>query len=493
VRRLVRSTAILGVGSIATIVAAILRAKILAAWLGPEGTGILAQLAAFTAVLIPLATLGAGNGVVTMIADARARGDQDRVRRVTNTARTLAWSAGIALALLSVALSPWITDAVYRDRTFVWAILLAAATIPLSAVASLQITMLQGHGAVRSMAILNGLVAAITIGTIVPMAWFFGVKGAVAQLVILATAQVLLGRRLLAPLQPPAPDRAEPRVDRSLLRPIARYGGSALLVGLSSTLTLLVLRSIIVDKLGLGQNGIYQVCVGVSGLTMPLILNSITATVWPEIAAQPTDEGAGVPMRSGIRLCFLLTAGVAAALMVGAPIWVPLFYSPKFRPALELLPFQFLGDYFRAAAWMFGIWLVPRNRLRPWVLFDVVYGLVILGAFLFLVDRVGVRAIVIAYVLAHVSHAVLHYGLARHAIGFRLGRDNRVLLLGSLALLLILLVVRPEDVPGMVIGGFLTAVWAAFVVKPREWRSLRDMALRQIQRITPASGRSGGE
>ncbi|HEU4940774.1 MAG TPA: oligosaccharide flippase family protein, partial [Candidatus Eisenbacteria bacterium] len=232
--------------------AAILRAKILAAWLGPEGTGILAQLAAFTAVLIPLATLGAGNGVVTMIADARARGDQDRVRRVTNTARTLAWGAGIALAFLSVALSPWITDAVYRDRTFVWAILLAAATIPLSAVASLQITMLQGHGAVRSMAILNGLVAAITIGTIVPMAWFFGVKGAVAQLVVLATAQVLLGRRLLAPFQPPAPAKAEPRVDRSLFRPIARYGGSALLVGLSSTLTLLVLRSIIVDKLGLG-------------------------------------------------------------------------------------------------------------------------------------------------------------------------------------------------------------------------------------------------
>jgi PST family polysaccharide transporter len=485
VRRLVRSTAILGIGSIATIVAAILRAKILAAWLGPEGTGVIAQLAAFTAVLIPLATLGAGNGVVTLIADARARGDQERIRRITSTVKTLAWTAGIGLAVVAAALSPWISDAVYRDRSFVWAILIGAATIPLSAVASLQITMLQGHGAVRSMAILNGLVAAITIGTIVPLAWFFGVRGAVAQLVVLATMQVLLGRRLLAPLQPPAPAvpaaTPEPRVDRSLLRPIARYGGSALLVGLSSTLTLLVLRSIIVDKLGLAQNGIYQVCVGVSGLTMPLILNSITATVWPEIAAQPTDAGAGAPMRSGIRLCFLLTTGVAAALMVGAPIWVPLFYSPKFRPALELLPFQFLGDYFRAAAWMFGIWLVPRNRLRPWVLFDVVYGLVILGAFLFLVDRVGVRAIVIAYVLAHVSHAVLHYGLARHAIGFRLGRDNRVLLLGSLALLLALLLVRPEDVPGMVIGGILSLAWAALVVKPREWRSLRDMVLRFVR------------
>ena len=473
--------------------AAILRAKILASRLGPEGTGVLAQLAAFTAVLVPFATLGAGSGVITMIADARARGDLDRVRRITSTARSLTWAAGIALAVLSLALSPWITDAVYRDRTFLWAILLGATTIPLSGVASIQISMLQGYGAVRAMAVLNGLVAATTIATIVPMAWFFGVKGAVAQLVVLATAQILIGNRLLAPHVPSAPAAGESSVDRSLLRPIARFGGSALLVGLSSTLTVLILRSIIVDKLGLGQNGIYQVCVGVSGLTMPLILNSITATVWPEIAAQPTDEGAGVPMRSGIRLCFLLTTGLAAALMVGAPLWVPLLYSPKFRPALELLPYQFLGDYFRAAAWMFGIWLVPRNRLRPWVLFDVVYGLVILAAFLLLVDRIGVKATVLAYVLAHVSHAVLHYGLARRSIGFRLGPDNRILLLASLALLLLLLVVRPEDVPGMVIGAILTVAWAALVVRPREWRSLRDMVVRQIQRFGPASGRPGGE
>jgi O-antigen/teichoic acid export membrane protein len=64
VRRLVRSTAVLGLGSIAAVVAAIVRAKILAAWLGPEGTGILAQLATLTAVLVPLATLGVGSGQI---------------------------------------------------------------------------------------------------------------------------------------------------------------------------------------------------------------------------------------------------------------------------------------------------------------------------------------------------------------------------------------------------------------------------------------------
>ncbi|HET9252352.1 MAG TPA: oligosaccharide flippase family protein, partial [Candidatus Eisenbacteria bacterium] len=462
-RRLVRSTAILGMGSVATLVAAILRAKILAAWLGTSGTGLLAQLSGLTSVVVPLATLGAGSGVTTMIAEARGRGDLDRARRVARTATTLAWGVGLALALLMAALSPWLAEGILRDRGYAWVILLGAATIPLSAVASLRITMLQGLGAVKSMALLNALIAAAGIASVIPLAWFFGVRGAVVSLVVVALAYLLLSGRLVRPLLPRAgsQDRGDsnlrapaleaasaptpaPAIDRALLGPLLRFGGSALLVGLSSTLTLLVLRSILVERLGFSQNGIYQVCVGVSGMVMPLILNSITATVWPEIAALPTDRDAAGPMHGAIRLGFLLATGATAALVVGSPVWVPLFYSPEFRPALDLLPYQFLGDYFRTAAWMFGIWLVPRARLRPWVVFDLVYAAVLLGVFLLLVDRIGVRSVVLAYVAAHVSHAVLHYVLARRAIGFHLGKDNTILLLASFALLAGLAALRPR-------------------------------------------------
>ncbi len=501
-RRLVRSTAILGLGSAATVVAAILRSKILATWLGPEGTGVLAQLAGLTAVLVPLATLGAGNGVITMIADARARGDLARVRRITRTATALAWGVGLGLALLAAALSPWLAGGIYRDQGFAWAILLGAASVPLSAVASIQITMLQGHQAVRSMAMLNGLIAAVSIATIIPLALAFGVKGAVAQLVVIAAVNAWLSHRLVAPLTPPAgagdgaaaavaaapapvPDPATPRepwIDRALLRPLARYGGSALLVGLSSTLTLLILRSILVGKLGLAQNGIYQVCVGVSGLTMPLILNSITANVWPEIASKPRDADAVGPMSSAIRLAFLLVTALCASLLVGAPIWIPLFYSGKFVGALDLLPFQFLGDYFRTAAWMFGIWLVPRERLRPWVLFDIVYAVVLLAVFSLLVGRIGLRSVVYAYVAAHVSHAVLHYALARRALGFRLGPENRLLLGASAALLVGLAILRPSNALGVALGGAAVVAWAAFVVRRREWESLAAMAFRFLGR-----------
>jgi len=463
-RRLIRSTALLGLGSAATVVAAILRAKVLAYLLGPAGTGLLAQLSTLTTMLVPLATLGLGNGVTAMIASARAQGDLGLVRRVRSTSLTLTWLVGLTLAALTALASPWLADALFHDRRWTWVVLVGAAAVPLSAIASLRVSILQGYQAVKAMAGLNGIIALASILTIAPLAWFFRLPGAVAQLVVVAAVYVfasgwLEGRqRDVLEQEGAGPRGTNPlrsiraRIDRALLRPLLRYGSSALLVGLSSTLTLLILRSVLVSKLGLIPNGIYQVCVGISGLYMPLILNSITAIVWPQIAAQRSDEETAATMRQSLRLALLLMTGAGGAMLAGAPIWIPLFYSGKFLPALDLLPLQFVGDYFRTIAWVCGIWLVPKNRLRPWVLFDLVYGVTMLVTFSLFVDRVGIRSVVIAYVAAHLSHAALHYALARKVLGFRLGPDNRRLLLASIALLAGLGTFTPRTLPGVGLG-----------------------------------------
>jgi PST family polysaccharide transporter len=380
---------------------------------------------------------------------------------------------GLTLAAITALLAPWLADALYHQRGYAWVVLVGAVVVPLSAIASLRVSLLQGYEAVKSMAGLNAIIALASIAAIVPLAWFFGLPGAVAQLVVVAAVYVLVGTAMERSKRPDRGSVASSsrRIDRTLLRPLMRYGSSALLVGLSSTLTLLILRSVLVSKLGLEPNGIYQVCVGISGLYMPLILNSITAIVWPQIAAQRSDEETVITMRQSLRLGLLLMTGAAGGMLAGAPIWVPLFYSGRFLPALDLLPFQFLGDYLRTIAWMCSIWLVPKNRLKPWVLFDLVYGITMIVTFSLLVDRIGLRSAVIAYMVAHVSHALLHYMLARKTLGFRFGPDNRRLLIASFALLAGLGTFTPRNLTGVALGVLALGAWAGLVVRPDEWRT----------------------
>jgi len=100
-----------------------------------------------------------------------------------------------------------------------------------------------------------------------------------------------------------------------------------------------------------------------------------------------------------------------------------------------------------------------------------VYGITLIVTFSLLVDRIGLKSAVIAYLVAHMSHAVLHYMLARKTLGFRLGPDNWRLLLASFALLAGLGTFMPRTYPGVALAVLAVAAWAGLVVRPDEWRT----------------------
>src|SRR5439155_23582748 len=128
---------------------------------------------------------------------ARTRGRVPRAAR-PHTALTLSGLTGLTLALLAALASPWLADALYHDRAWTWVVLAGAATVPLSAIASLRVSILQGHQAVKPMAALNAVVAAAGIATIIPLPWFFGLRGAVAQLVVVAGVYAWASGRMVA-------------------------------------------------------------------------------------------------------------------------------------------------------------------------------------------------------------------------------------------------------------------------------------------------------
>src|SRR5258706_5696619 len=141
-------------------------------------------------MLLPPGTLALGKGLTAMIATARARGDTGLVERVRSTSLTLTWLVGLTLAALTALASPWLADALFHDRRWTWVVLVGAAAVPLSAIASLRVSILQGYQAVKAMAGLNRIIGLASMLTIAPLAWFFRLPGAVAQLVVVAAVYV---------------------------------------------------------------------------------------------------------------------------------------------------------------------------------------------------------------------------------------------------------------------------------------------------------------
>jgi len=66
----VRSAGVLSVSSVASLLRAVVTAKVLAVTLGPTQVGILSQLLNFSALLFTIAALGLTTGVTKLVAEA---------------------------------------------------------------------------------------------------------------------------------------------------------------------------------------------------------------------------------------------------------------------------------------------------------------------------------------------------------------------------------------------------------------------------------------
>ena len=156
-RRILRTTGLMGVSSLVVILCAIVRTKIIAVEAGPTGVGLLGLLAAMLAVIVTIAGAGLGTSGVRSVAAAVATGDEHEVT-VNRRALTVACSVlGVAAALLVVALAPVIAEAVLREPELTFEVRLLGLAVLATVAASAPTASLNGFRRIRALSTIGPL------------------------------------------------------------------------------------------------------------------------------------------------------------------------------------------------------------------------------------------------------------------------------------------------------------------------------------------------
>ncbi|MFH0778032.1 MAG: oligosaccharide flippase family protein [Candidatus Eisenbacteria bacterium] len=477
-KKLVTATALVGTSSLFGAFTALLRTKLLAVFLGTAGVGLLAQLGVFGNVLVSLASLGVGVGMAKYVAEFASVGDHAALARLKRTGTAFTWAASVLVVIVVCALSDVLARRLFGGRPGLgWSVIVTALSVPFVVQFTFHLSIIQGLKRMKEYAWATAVGPALGLLAVVPLVYFFRWNGAVVHLALAAVlgyvAVRVISRRVLAPLSAVAAGG----FDRRLVRELLAYGVSSLVVGALYWLNLLTVRSVIIGRLGADANGLYQVAVGLSIQYLMLILNSVAAYSYPRLSELKDRESVIGEVRAAVRLSILLVTGCACSFLLLRRWLIPLLFAREFMAAESLLPVQFLADFFRAGAWMLGIWLLPQGRLRVWVGFDVLMNATLLSSFLLLLARLpayGAAALLaapIAHCVAYLIHFVLIYWYSRRRIGFSFGPSLGRLLVTS-AGLIIVCGLAPAGHPGVTVGGFcLLAAWARLSVSASEIRA----------------------
>ncbi len=456
------------------LVTGVVRSKWIATHFGLEGVGMLAQATQFQLVAASASSLSVS---AALIQGARGSHKAQAVD-LFRTALFLNLLGTGCLLLLVILVGPstlshWLFGPGQTGVEFLWVL----ASIPLLILASAfleavffvedrfdrYVTNSATHAVLQPL-----LFIAITIA--------FGIRGILIAMPAAALLLALIFYGDLVRLRLFDRRWFLPKWDPRLARYLAGHGFAMFVTGVGGGFLLLFVRSTLIARLGLAENGILQVPIALSAYGGAIVTNFIWGRIHPAFSRT-------VGQREEFDLAFAVVTAFVVALgtWTVAPVMIPLVYSKDFSPAIPFIGIQTTGDVFYFSFFSIAVALLAMGRIRTYVLGWAVYYLPYVLALL-LPSLQNVRAIVSLHFVssALAFSALLIIAGTQRVLPSRAARKLG-LLAGSLAASLALLAwLKPTQVGLRFLSGIAVGVAGLLL-----WRFIYG-AVAQEQQLTAA-------
>lgn len=409
---------VIGSAQAVNIFISILRMKILALLLGPTGVGLLSIYHSFQGMVMTATGLGLETSAVRQIASfKREERTLSRVRRVLLAAHLVqGMLAMLGVWLLRADISEWL----FADRAYSTEVGLIGLSILFGLLGSAQTGLLHGMRRIGDLARVTvwSAVSATAVG--LAAVWFHGQAGLVWFVVVQPLATILVGIRYTRRL--PKPSAPYPTILEvwKLWKPMVTLGVSFMLGGLATTATLLIVRSQITQELGLGAAGQFAAAWGITITYVGFMLGAMAADYYPRLTEVINDPAAATQLINDQAQLGLAISGPVLLLLIGLAPWViSLLYSSAFGAAVELLQWQTVGNIFKIASWPLRFSVVAAARSKTFLLLELSFNVVFLGAAWLMLPTLGLTATAIAFLAGYLVYFATINVVVRTMQGFR--------------------------------------------------------------------------
>ncbi len=414
--RILRSSALMGGASVATLVAGFVRSKVIAWVAGPAGVGLMGICTGFSGNVSTFAGWGLGTSGVRAIAGAEESARPGKIAAVRALGRLLAW-LGAALTLLLFWPVGWLT---FASPDYMLDLLIGGLAAPLVIATAMWTAILQAHGRLKQLACTQVATAVGALAVGLPLIAGLGLHGIAPSLLVAAAIPAFFTWRQARALVPPSVIPAE-RAEVALL---VRLGGALMLVGLLSQVAAYAVRLLLIREQGLAAAGNYQAALSIAGSLPGFVFAAMGTDFFPRVAAARNEAEAKSLVEKQIQAGLLLALPLLALLLVMGRLCIHFLYKddPQFDGAIEVLGWMIWGVFLRVVSWPMGFWLLARGSSFAVVLVEGIAALTMGILPWFFVAHYGLAGAGMAFFAGYLAYLVLMLGISRRRAGVWLDR-----------------------------------------------------------------------
>lgn len=491
-KKIFESTVIMGTSSVLVMLLDLVRVKILAVLLGPQGVGVLSVLNHFHTLAATLVGLGLGTGIIKYVASFKSEGNAIAVQKVLSNSFQVVFIFSWIVLLLSILISSKLSTWMLGESRFALFVIVYALSLPLAVYTTTVNSFLQGLKRIKSLAKINVLRTSISLIFIIPLVFFFRLKGAVISVLIITIVHLLLVGYYLGKEDYDYHVLRWQRFDHEILKKLLQYGMTSLLAGTAYYLSHLLLKIIIVGSLGIEMNGIYQPIWALTMTYLTLVLSSMSAYSYPRLCELTAVRDITEELNGILRIALLLIAPAMFILLLARRPIIYFLYSSNFLPAAEYMPVQILGDFFKVLFWALGMYLLPTKRLFGFMWLNLLQDILLVILAAALVTRYQLHGVAVSFSLSYLISFLALYGYSKKQIRFSMWVMNRKLLSTSLATLFVIILSEKylPFLPYMAVACQAVFIWGLLSVRKDELLQLKDYISGKMSKKLDLSGRN---
>lgn len=418
-----KTTFLFGFVQVFKAVIAIVKNKLVAILIGPEGMGLLGIFNSTIRMVQTGAGLGINQSAVRDVSEAKGVGDHERLSRIVKVTNRVVLFTGLLGCLITLILSHYLSVWTLGGTAYTLSYCILAIVVALNIINEGKQALLKGVRHLRALAYASMIGTVVGLVTAIPLYYFFGKDGIVPELLIASTLALLVSQYFVnkIPVEPVALTLKETFKEA---QPMIRMGVALMFVTLLGTITSFAVNAFIRSQGGLTDVGYFSAGNFILHGYFGVIITALTTDYYPRIASvnqdneKLQDELNKQSMVSMVLCCPLIVLFIALM-----PLFIKILYSADFLPALDYLRFGIFWTVITICSNQVDMILVAKFNTRVFMVISIIVRVVQLILCFLLYNYLGLLGLGLSYGLLGVLHMAIMTTVVNRLYGIHFNRE----------------------------------------------------------------------
>lgn len=372
-KNILKGTAIFGGTQFFTILINLIRGKLVAIFLGPEGMGISSLITASMNTIQQFSSIGLNLSIVKEISEAKEKNNEEILARIIKISRLLLFATGILGAVITTILSPYLSKSIFGNNGYTWAFILLSIAILFTTLSNGELAILQGYREVRKLAWASVVGATVGLFCGIPMYYFWGIDGIIPAIITLAFTNYLFYKtKSLSLLQKKASiiwKKEKAIIKRMILLGLALMGAS--LIG---TITNYILNIYINQYGSIADLGMYQAANSMTNQYVGIVFTAMGLDYFPRLTAIINNKQEVIDIvNKQINIVINIMAPLCCLLILLSPLIIKILLTEDFIPVIELLRWMAIGLFLKSCAFPIGYISFAKGDKKTFFLLEGIW------------------------------------------------------------------------------------------------------------------------